>query len=69
MFHLELAIFRQGPASLPHQPDWRMVDRPAAAGIEETLAFCHFPLKITAETRLKRGGIIPFSVWQKTAQL
>jgi hypothetical protein len=46
-----------------------MVDRPAAAGIEETLAFCHFPLKITAETGLKRGGIIPFSVWQKTAQL
>jgi hypothetical protein len=46
-----------------------MVNRAAAAGIEETLAFCHFPLKITVETGLKRGGIIPFSFWQKTAQL
>ncbi len=38
MFALEFAIFRQGAPCLPHQPDRRAVHRPAAAGVQETLA-------------------------------
>ena len=34
---LERAVFRQGAARLPHQPNRRIIQRPAAAGVQEPL--------------------------------